>query len=55
MNEKFGHWGNNYPANLDINATFLGFSRRDRQALATLETCKYILVVDQFIVLHNYS
>lgn len=38
--ERIGHWGNNYPANLNDNATFLGFSRSDRQALATLETCK---------------
>ena len=35
--EKFGHWGNNYPAHLDDNSTFLGWSRADRQSLATLD------------------
>lgn len=34
---KRGHWGNNYPAHLDSNATFLGWSRADRQSLATLD------------------
>lgn len=39
--ETFGHWGNNYPENLDTtNTSFLGLSRADRQALATLETSK---------------
>ena len=34
---KVGHWGNNYPAHLDSNMTFLGWSRADRQSLATLD------------------
>ena len=34
---KHGHWGNNYPAHLDHNQTFLGWSRADRQSLATLD------------------
>lgn len=40
--DTFGHWGNSYPEDLDTtNTSFLGLSRADRQALATLETSKW--------------
>ncbi len=39
--DTFGHWGTNYPENLDTtNTSLLGLSRADRQALATLSTRK---------------
>lgn len=46
---KMGHWGNNYPAHLDSNMTFLGWSRDDRQSLATLDNSEW-LVLERKIV-----
>lgn len=41
VDEKFGHWGNSYPAHLDANTTsFLGFERSLRQNLAVLDNGK---------------
>lgn len=37
--QTFGQWGNSYPANIDDESTvFLGFSNRDMQHLAVLDT-----------------
>lgn len=40
IGEKFGHWGNSYPANLNSNSTFLGLTLRDREILAMLSNGK---------------
>lgn len=40
VGEKFGHWGNSYPAHLSSNRTFLGLSKEDREVLAFLSNGK---------------
>ena len=39
LGQKFGHFGNSYPAHLD-DSSFLGFSRHVRQSLAVLDNGK---------------
>ena len=46
LGQKFGHFGNSYPAHLD-DSSFLGFSRHVRQSLAVLDNGK-----SRFIYMH---
>ena len=43
LGQKFGHFGNSYPAHLD-NSSFLGFPRHIRQSLAVLDNGRLCFV-----------